>query len=89
MGNGPGDEVICTPHTWHQMAQAITLTGVPPVFARQIMKRSSDRHWAVLPHEPTRMEARFLAEQNIARIDMPLAQFSNELIDAMQPALVA
>lgn len=58
-------------------------------FARQIMKRSSDRHWAVLPHEPTRMEARFLAEQNITRIDMPLAQFANALIDAMQPALAA
>jgi len=58
-------------------------------FARQIIKRSSDRHWAVLPHEPTRMEARFLVEQNITRIDMPLAQFSTELIDAMQPALAA
>jgi hypothetical protein len=58
-------------------------------FARQIMKRSSDRHWAVLPHEPTRMEARFLQEQNIIRIDLPLAQFSAALIDAMQPALAA
>jgi hypothetical protein len=58
-------------------------------FARQIMKRSSDRHWAVLPNEPTRMEARFLAEQNITHIDMPLAQFSTALIDAMQPALAA
>jgi hypothetical protein len=58
-------------------------------FARQIMKRSSDRHWAVLPNEPTRMEARFLAEQNITRIDMSLAQFSTALTDAMQPALVA
>ena len=57
-------------------------------FARQIMKRSSDRHWAVLPNEPTRMEARFLQEQNITRIDMPLAQFAQGLIDAMQPALV-
>ena len=56
-------------------------------FARQIMKRSSDRHWAVLPNEPTRMEARFLQEQNITRIDMPLAQFAQGLIDAMQPAL--
>ena len=58
-------------------------------FARQIMKRSSDRHWAVLPNEPTRMEARFLTEQNITRIDMPLAQFSAALMDAMQPALTA
>ena len=45
------------------------------LFARQIMKRSSDRHWAVLPAEPTRNEARFLEQQNIERIDMPLAEF--------------
>lgn len=45
-------------------------------FARQIMKRSSDRHWAVLPGEPTRNEARFLAEQNITRLDLPLAEFA-------------
>jgi hypothetical protein len=36
------------------------------------MKRSSDRHWALLPDEPTRMEAKFLAEQNITRIALPL-----------------
>jgi len=58
-------------------------------FARQIMKRSSDQHWAVLPNEPTRMEARFLAKQNITRIDMTLAEFSSALIEAMHPALVA
>ncbi|MBK6648736.1 MAG: SIR2 family protein [Betaproteobacteria bacterium] len=58
-------------------------------FARQIMKRSSDRHWAVLPEEPTRMEARFLAEQNITRIAMPLAQFSEALIAAMQAEVAA
>ncbi len=58
-------------------------------FARQIMKRSSERHWAVLPLEPTRMEARFLQEQGITRIDLPLAQFAQCLIDAMQPALAA
>lgn len=45
-------------------------------FARQIMKRSSDRHWAVLPEAPTRNETRFLAEQNIERIEMPLADFA-------------
>jgi hypothetical protein len=39
------------------------------------MKRSSDRHWAVLPGELTRNEARFLEEQNIQRIDMPLNEF--------------
>jgi hypothetical protein len=58
-------------------------------FARQIMKRSSDRHWAVLPDEPTRMEARFLQEQGITRIDMPLAKFAEALMEAMQPALAA
>ena len=58
-------------------------------FARQIMKRSSDRHWAVMPNEPTRMEAQFLAQQNITRIGMPLAEFAPLLIGAMQPALAA
>ncbi len=53
------------------------------------MKRSSDRHWAVLPEEPTRMEARFLQEQGITRINLPLAQFADALMDAMQPALAA
>ncbi|MCB2017333.1 MAG: DegT/DnrJ/EryC1/StrS family aminotransferase [Hydrogenophaga sp.] len=33
MGVGPGDEVICASHTWHQVAQAITLSGATPVFA--------------------------------------------------------
>jgi hypothetical protein len=55
-------------------------------FARQIMKRSSDRHWAVLPNEPTRMEARFLAEQNITRIAMPLEQAAAQLVAARLPA---
>ncbi|MCX7257875.1 MAG: SIR2 family protein [Polaromonas sp.] len=58
-------------------------------FARQIMKRSSDKHWAVLPNEPTRMEARFLEEQNITRIAMPLAEFADQLVAALQPALAA
>lgn len=43
--------------------------------ARQIMKRSSAKHWAVLPEALTKNEQRFLAEQNIQRIDMPLAEF--------------
>ena len=33
LGIGPGDEVICTAHTWHQVAQAITLAGATPVFS--------------------------------------------------------
>lgn len=58
-------------------------------FARQIMKRSSDHHWAVLAGEPTRMEARFLEEQGITRIPLPLADFATALVDALQPALAA
>jgi hypothetical protein len=50
-------------------------TQLDRLFARQIMKRSSDRHWALLEGELTRNEARFLAEQNIQRIDMSLAEF--------------
>jgi len=44
-------------------------------YARQVMKRSSDKHWAVIEGALTRMEQKFIAEQNITRIDMPLAQF--------------
>jgi len=48
-------------------------------FARQIMKRSSERHWAVLPNEPTRMEARFMEENNVTRIDLSLADMARLL----------
>lgn len=48
-------------------------------FARQIMKRSSDTHWAVMPGKLTRNEARFLEEQNIRQIDLSLAEFSHML----------
>jgi hypothetical protein len=51
-------------------------------FARQIMKRSRGPHYAVLPDEPTRMEARFLAEQGIARIELPLAEVAARLVAA-------
>ncbi len=50
------------------------------IFARQIMKRSSDLHWAVLPEEPTRNERRFLAEQNIQRIEMQLVDFAAAIL---------
>ena len=33
LGIGAGDQVICASHTWHQVAQAITLAGATPVFA--------------------------------------------------------
>ena len=48
-------------------------------YARQVMKRSSDTHWAIIEGPLTRMEQRFIAEQNITRIDMPLAEFTEWL----------
>lgn len=45
---------------------------LPRAFARQVMKRSAGPHYAVMPDPPTRMEARFLAEQGIRRIALPL-----------------
>jgi hypothetical protein len=54
-------------------------TQLERMFARQIMKRSSGRHWAVLPEEPTKNEGRFLAEQKIERIEMPLGAFQKAL----------
>jgi hypothetical protein len=50
-------------------------------FARQVMKRSSDVHWAVLEGPVTRNEEKFLREQNITRIDAPLSEFVAELIE--------
>jgi len=54
-------------------------TQLDRMFARQIIKRSSERHWAVLPEEPTRNEARFLEENNIERIEMTLEEFVSAL----------
>lgn len=53
---------------------------LPRAFARQIMKRSHGPHYAVLPDEPTRMEARFLEEQGITRIALPLADAAAQLM---------
>ena len=58
---------------------------LPRAFARQIIKRSAGPHYAVLAEEPTRMEARFLAEQGIVRIALPLQQVAAKLCAA--PAL--
>lgn len=33
MGIGPGDEVIASAYSWHQIANAIVLTGATPIFA--------------------------------------------------------
>lgn len=55
------------------------VTQLERLFARQIIKRSSEKHWAVLPEEPTRNEARFLDQYNIERIPMPLSEFVTSL----------
>ena len=52
---------------------------LPRAFARQIMKRSKGPHFAVLPDEPTRMEARFLEEQGITRVALTLADVAGQL----------
>ena len=55
-------------------------TQLERIFARQIIKRSSERHFAVLPDEPTRNEQRFLLEHGIERIETPLREWANSLI---------
>ena len=60
-------------------------TQIERAFPQQIIKRSSDRHWAVLPEEPTRNEAKFMALYNIQRIAMPLAEFATLLFAQVQP----
>ena len=54
-------------------------------FARQILKRSSDCHWAVFPDEPSRNEEKFFAEMGIQRVCASL----NEFISATESALSA
>lgn len=61
-------------------------TQLERIFARQIMKRSSARHWAVLPGELTRNEQRFLAEQGIERLDLPLQAFLDRMNGAVPEA---
>lgn len=55
---------------------------LPRAFARQIIKRSHGPHFAVLADGPTRMEARFLAEQGITRVAIPLAEAATALCGA-------
>jgi len=54
-------------------------TQLERLFAHQIIKRSSDKHWTILPEQPTRNEARFLEEHNIERIPMNLEEFVTAL----------
>jgi hypothetical protein len=42
------------------------------IFASQVIKRSSNKHWALIEGELTRNEIRFMQEQNITRLDLPL-----------------
>lgn len=64
-------------------------TQLERIFAQQIIKRSSDLHWAVLPEAPERNEARFLQQYNIERIDMPLAEFAALLAADAVPGVAA
>ena len=43
------------------------------IFARQIIKRSSGQHWALIEGELTKNEKRFLEELNITRLDLPVS----------------
>ena len=49
------------------------------IFAHQISKRSSADHYAVLAAEPSRNEARFLAQHGITPLDLPLDDFADAL----------
>ncbi|MCJ2185684.1 SIR2 family protein [Novosphingobium beihaiensis] len=50
-------------------------------YARQVMKRSSDRHYAIVDLDAlTRNERRFLDEQGIQAIDLPLAEALESLM---------
>lgn len=53
-------------------------------FARQISKRSSDTHWAIIDGELSRNEARFLDNHGIARIDLPLDEAVRRIGTAME-----
>lgn len=55
-------------------------------FARQVMKRSSDHHYAVLPETPSRNEARFLAQHGIEVLALSLAEFTACLAGEAMPA---
>ncbi|MBI5920774.1 MAG: SIR2 family protein [Betaproteobacteria bacterium] len=56
-------------------------TQLERIYARQIMKRSAGPHWAVIDDDLTRNESRFLSEQRIYPIHLPLEEFSARLVD--------
>jgi hypothetical protein len=64
------------------------INQVERIFAWQIMKRSSEKHWAVLPETPTKNELKFLERYNVERIDMPLAEFMAKFAPEKVAALV-
>jgi len=63
-------------------------TQLERIFAWQIMKRSSEKHWAVLPETPTKNELKFLERYNVERIDMSLAEFTAKFAPQKEAALV-
>lgn len=58
-------------------------------YARQIMKRSSSRHWAVVEGPLTRMEQRFFEEQSIVQIDTSLPDFAPQLMAVLGTAALS
>jgi len=56
------------------------------LFAHQIIKRSTDMHWAILPEEPTHNEARFLEDHKIERLSLHLDEFVAKLREMLQSA---
>ena len=53
-------------------------------YARQIMKRSGAKHYALLPEgELTRNESRFLAEQGIVPVCLPFGDAMSELLSCL------
>lgn len=56
-------------------------------FARQIMKRSSSRHWAILETPLTRMEQQFVQEQQIQVLELSLQEFLHQWAAVLPPLL--
>lgn len=50
------------------------------IFAREILKRSKGPYYAILPGELTKNEEKFLTDQNIIRVDMPLREVVGQFL---------